>query len=782
MEHRLILSGPEHLPFARSRLAALRARGVLNAAERYLIDGFTITVRVVNGVHEYIHISGGGCTLSMDSGVVDALHYVPPAAGSYDPGILYEAGRVPVYNEPFVITPPAIVRRNPANTNNGQASGTLIVQSGRFRGQPPEDAQDAESFSPGYIDNPDTDPLAPPYIPDPEDEALVAKKAAASSCPPSIFTGKTRLYVQAMFGRPMYAEHERNAEGDVTQPGEVHPYPALVAGGRPRLSLTAYKRPSDEETYAAVTIDTHTGVWLDRTTGRHWMIVVHGGTLTVYPLVSNPCGEALRGLLVEGASSIDAETLEHIEAYILSACLPYVKYAASYTIAGTVPDSMNSMGYGWHWNWSGNRADIVTSATSTSNTVPSVACMQSKHYSLTLAVTHNANTDGHSAEDFRYQHQVVFTFTAAHLETAKWAVDRSKWVWVEPIWAAPPYGSKMTPKASGLFSCNAPFYAYYNRDELQVCRVVVTETEAFTERRMSDGWDPDAAIHPGITFGLNSGFFEQLNVSKFYTLNIHVGGSSYGPLYHNNIRTGNREDIKNKSVADPGEDSTGRELDALNTADTQVSYYDGSGSLQSTFVSASPAAPKRIGGTLGSVQYDYVTSTTQEIYYSVAVVLVPIMDAEAVFVRANSDFYRYVSEGNVSTNETSAYLQPIRITPCDAGGVPNGSSTFIPSWFAADKYGSNSVLPQNTFIGSSTENEEETYTTLFDTKRLVGHGGALSISFDSTFYADNNEETTAIYSTLSGTATDRPLVLSNKLATQVGLVPEVGYPIIVGWV
>lgn len=55
MEHRTILGGGRFLPFARSRITALRAIGVQAASQKFEIDGTSIKVRIV-GEHEFIHI------------------------------------------------------------------------------------------------------------------------------------------------------------------------------------------------------------------------------------------------------------------------------------------------------------------------------------------------------------------------------------------------------------------------------------------------------------------------------------------------------------------------------------------------------------------------------------------------------------------------------------------------------------------------------------------------------------------------------------------------------
>lgn len=57
MEHKLISGGEIYLPFARSRIKALRAAGLKYASQQFEIDGCSVKVRIEPG-HEYISLSG----------------------------------------------------------------------------------------------------------------------------------------------------------------------------------------------------------------------------------------------------------------------------------------------------------------------------------------------------------------------------------------------------------------------------------------------------------------------------------------------------------------------------------------------------------------------------------------------------------------------------------------------------------------------------------------------------------------------------------------------------
>ncbi len=55
MEHRIILGGEQYLPFARSRIKALRATGLKYATQSFEIDGATVRVRI-EGNHDHIYL------------------------------------------------------------------------------------------------------------------------------------------------------------------------------------------------------------------------------------------------------------------------------------------------------------------------------------------------------------------------------------------------------------------------------------------------------------------------------------------------------------------------------------------------------------------------------------------------------------------------------------------------------------------------------------------------------------------------------------------------------
>lgn len=85
MEHKLIQGGEQYLPFARSRIKALKATGLKYASQKFEIDGVSISVKLV-GEEEYIEILGD-VTITYEffaSGPLWNPHRNPPVGILFD--------------------------------------------------------------------------------------------------------------------------------------------------------------------------------------------------------------------------------------------------------------------------------------------------------------------------------------------------------------------------------------------------------------------------------------------------------------------------------------------------------------------------------------------------------------------------------------------------------------------------------------------------------------------------------------------------------------------------
>lgn len=298
---------------------------------------------------------------------------------------------------------------------------------------------------------------------DPSSEgALVMKKYCAATIPPSIFTGKLRLYFQAQYGRKL-------ASWD---------FSPNTANQPPSLDWTTRKDDSD---YKFQFHSSHTGIFTD-SAKRHWLVQlgVRGSSATtdqanVFKMVAHPCAERMRPLLLD--PDVSADDKERIEAYILAASYPDPDFCVSKSVS--IPLN-HSLGYGWHFNWSGTAADIV--GIETINTGGVTYKHRSTHYRINIE-RHDEYVDDPTNTALENEHR-RWTFDLEQVEQKEWKNYKWQHVIASPDWAAgqleifgEPWGDR--------FGDGAPIYVFYTRDELQVVRYSCSGGGAVGAQRMA---------------------------------------------------------------------------------------------------------------------------------------------------------------------------------------------------------------------------------------------------------------------------------------------------------
>lgn len=277
---------------------------------------------------------------------------------------------------------------------------------------------------------------------------LAYKKLCASRVPPSVFTGKLRLYFQAKYGTRLagwqFSMNITNAPPSLDwRFGESDNYPA---GGTFQFHSA------------------HTGIYTDADK-RHWLVqlgvktsTATHGVANVFKLSASPCIEKLRALLLDpDVSEVDKE---RIEAYILADSYPDPDFCISKPI--TLPTNW-SLGYGWHFNWDGDKADIVEIETLGSG---STTRHKSSHYRV------NISRDATKVDDP--------TNTALENETRRWefsleTVEVAEWKnykWFNVI-AYPDWSEsklQIFGDIDGDVFGDAPIYCFYNRNDLKTLR------------------------------------------------------------------------------------------------------------------------------------------------------------------------------------------------------------------------------------------------------------------------------------------------------------------------
>ena len=509
-----------------------------------LSDGTAIRMESLQGRDTVMVWPTGGLTVSeawsmfMDSGVVDVGAVSETSAARFLPGHMIKSNGVTAYDSAFAKqSQKQPWWLNPSQGSSGQLSGEVQLNRG-FTGQIRKDGV-TRSFTPS---------ISSDGVLNPSDEALVLKKKAISACPASIFTGRARLYAQAMYGAYLYDKPSSTSATDDF---------SLVAGGPPSLRLRLRKDGDTERAQAFaskvaqdkaaaealglqlvfkdpydVRLSTNSGVHLDKTTGRHWLINPGYGTVSIYPLISSPAGEKFRKHLREDSkTTLSADDLDHLEAYVLSKCRPLVELSVVLDIAKIFP---YSMGYGWHWNWSGTNADIVRNVAGNAGGQEPPG---STHYRLYVTLT--PSQDGSP--------EPTFTANTAIIEgpilwmQSRWfcCITEPDWVNRQTLPDEPPiyYSEKSTqlPETPNPSVHDAPFYAFYKKDELQVCRSSAKHIEAVEpyvdfSPRYAFRLDPDNDLSVRIdqyTFGDKGGYLvSSTGVNEYYVMNLSCASES----------------------------------------------------------------------------------------------------------------------------------------------------------------------------------------------------------------------------------------------------------------
>jgi hypothetical protein len=269
---------------------------------------------------------------------------------------------------------------------------------------------------------------------------LISKKLAAARCPASIFTGRMRDYIQAHYGTPLDKWRFSLAEG----------LPSATPGLQSNIGTL---------------FTTSTGI-AQGNDGKYWFIHVEADGVKFYRGKTDAAAKRLIPLLSDDEVS-DGDK-RRIEAYIFAHTVPTEDGMQTFTDI-TIP-AMYSMGYGWHFNRTGDKADIVVN---------------------------ELRSQGGNAYDYKSTHyRLTFQQTGtgawgAALSTIEgptyWKGYRHKHVICEPAWddgTLSKFGSTLGPTPYG----DAPFYCFYLDDQIQVCRLKNYSGSAVGTRVSSPTW------------------------------------------------------------------------------------------------------------------------------------------------------------------------------------------------------------------------------------------------------------------------------------------------------
>jgi len=778
MEHRLIEGGEQYLPLARSEIKRLRATGLPYATKRLVFPDATVRVQIIDDI-DFIHIKGGGNTpLHMDSGVVQVLSILPAVPARYTAGTLYETTYVAAYNATFVLPvsglPPRLRTPNAKPIpSRGQFSG-IVQRTGLkvFFGQVPNDDQNALSFSPNRI----LDASVPPvYISNPADDGLHRKKQISVLCPASMFTGRCRLYIQALYGAHLYTGKDGKQTSHM-------PYDIIdiSTGARPALMINNKVSSLD-----AIFVGSSAGVYLDPKTGKHWLFRFTGWTAG-YPLKASAFGESLRKYLVTedrdpNIEVLNTEDMEHLETYILSQSLPSgigTDAAGTPYLQGQVREAY-SLGYSWHWNWDGLLADAVEHDTYLQ--LGLFYGMVSTHRRLTVERVSDAK--------FQVSESVVEGPT-------QWSVNRGEWAITGPDWGTY-LQRRLTPKFSNPAASDAPIYAFYARDDLKVLRVQIDSIPLVGRYRLMSPYYHDSSSYGDNpsqhrTFKTDGGFYEDHVPDTAYLSGTFTCGDVTLPDLHTlHSSTADGATLSTRTMlswvagfGSPGFSPSGWYVpsgDAIAGPSEVGAAYSvtptpGSNYTQVLVTSISDATPSQHWSVV------YKRHTYYDRYESRATICVPFYDAESIYMEAEKYESRtdYVYKDDTWSSSAGVTLGNwARRNDTSSGNI--------------EFYGWDVNGPANIAVMSVVDNggwpyyASPTNTIPFSLSKFVWKGPSVDAVFTnlSQFHnaAEDIVEGVAMY-TLTGTRSDTPVAYApGNIIPAVGMnsrTPDVA--VLVGWV
>lgn len=455
MEH-LIVSGQgagDAVAFGRGRVAYLKTLGLPYVSQRYSFDEWDITVKLTPG-HEYIVVEGG-CSLSMDSGVIDLRTGVIAFPEFGLPGLrltTVQTSAAEAQMEKPSAGDPNDESIRPLLSGPGIA-GRVVWGGARNRGNATLPGDVSRAFMP-LVERAAPDA---PWTFKTRDENLLAKKLLGMACPPSMFTGLCRDWIQAVMGRFLYTDWH-NAK---TAIAPLTPY--LRDGAPPAITCAFHTDGKTKSSTPPARITASSGLHRD-SQGRHWLFLPgDGDTVDVFQLRANACAEQLRAALrpdpPEWAKKLSANDLALLELYILAYSLPVQNTWQALAVPG-VKHSADAMGYGWHWARTLPVADRIINDQFNQGTKTGSEynyAMRSRHERLSMEL----------GEGGRWRASV----TLVH-GPYDWAVERGNVVILEPYWGTEGGSFKTTPRNTELFPYqDAVFYVWYQRDTLRSASV-----------------------------------------------------------------------------------------------------------------------------------------------------------------------------------------------------------------------------------------------------------------------------------------------------------------------
>lgn len=395
-------------------------------------DGSVTMLQTRNGWPVFTTIPGipvvaVQCSIEMDSGIVDMIDLTPASPGLLASGLVYQTNYVSSYV---------------AAKTTSIGSGKLIDPN--LEGTVVGDGAVAKAYADTFLTA----------------TAYTDRKIISAKIPSSLFTGRMRLYVQSLYGGNLPALVLSDPSG---------------GAGRPVLGINTSAR--EFASLPAVNIGSGSGLFFDATTMRHYLIQLTTDTAYITPLVGTTCAEKYRTTLL--AAGLSADDQERIESYILSQSFPDT--AATQIVSFTSTPN-EAFGYSWHFNWDGDKCDIVDVQ---EVYIPSDSCygFTTTHYRLTFSQTAG----------------VFFVARSIVSGPSTWSVPKHTNVIAYPDWLSKALiKAGNTPSVILSGSRSGRVYCFYKKNDLQVVSVN-TNLYGTSDTRVSSPAHFGGTYYPSVT-------------------------------------------------------------------------------------------------------------------------------------------------------------------------------------------------------------------------------------------------------------------------------------------
>lgn len=778
MEHKLIQGGEQWLPFARNRIKAMRATGLPHASQTFVMGDGSRVHTWITPAADYIRIDGGNSGLIyMDSGVVDMRSANPDNLLRFVPGIFYDTQTTAAYKAAFSTpTPSGEFLLNPAKTKNGQFAGDL---HGQFAGYVQANPQPPRSFAPLVKVNDDGTTTVST-----EDESLATKKISANKYPASCFTGRMRMYVQAAYGQPLY---DPTANGDAAEAPQksIRSWDNLIPG-----LIIPYAQEIPKPAKLDLEVNVSAGV-VKTTDGKHWLVNVANDRLYIYPLKGSVAAERARPYIADASKDLSPGEKEKLESYVLSTCRPVFSKMVVVPLGGSYQSI--SMGYGWHWDWGGNQADIVvhtdySPGTTTPGSGPDTN-IETHHNRLTLKP--NYGEDGRVAG--------WSASVGAVSDPVRWGLSRRIGGIAYPVWGndelgVPSVAGKLNAMDAKLLTATVTVYAYYAGSELVECKLqTISDVKSVVAYSGTPGFSYQTGFQ--LTEGDRGGYRAMATETSVGSVSFTVDKDVYigSPLGFGS--TGVKEETSDVSrLSGPPSSWTGP-LTAFVGLNIDIGYPS---AYEHVYIPA-PVPGDRSGGDMTAVvtsefnlSMKFESSSTSTTYTGKFDIIVPFNDAEALLVSNR------VGKRTEYTGRVVSACRSLSALP-DAHGswtsrwvpIPTGpTASDLASWPHVDYltmiYGSaNGNVTDSTESAPNITIEEVVY----DDQRAYTRAGSAPASLDLGFLTEYQtpaiDQATPITTVMAGVSVDPPVIFSpHIIGAPLGLQdtpPTINAPTIVGW-